>query len=135
MNQFRPQGLNALRTRKVGRGKYGIEASASPYENVGLTDTKIMFDADDLELMTLRRGVALRASINGIEVQTANTPGKKGELPRHAEENFVINAQRILQRFAGQTPEVIVQLSSSPAVTRDATPTFRKTAQLRLDVD
>ncbi|GAQ22439.1 hypothetical protein DEIGR_102467 [Deinococcus grandis] len=114
MNQFRPQGLNALRTRKVGRGKYGIEASASPYENVGLTDTKIMFDADDLELMTLRRGVALRASINGIEVQTANTPGKKGELPRHAEENFVINAQRILQRFAGQTPEVIVQLSSSP---------------------
>ncbi|GGK94704.1 eCIS core domain-containing protein [Deinococcus radiotolerans] len=114
MNQFRPQGLNALRTRKAGQGRYGIEASASPYENVGLTDTNIMFDADDLELMTLRRGVALRASINGIEVQTANTPGKKGELPKHAEENFVINAQRILQRFAGQTPEVIVQLSSSP---------------------
>ncbi|MVN85405.1 DUF4157 domain-containing protein [Deinococcus sp. HMF7620] len=114
MDKFRPRGLKALRTKQVKRGQYQIEASASPYENVGLTDTKIMFDQDDLELMTIRRGVALRASINGIEIQSANTPGKKGELPKHAEENFVQNAERVIKRFAGQMPEVIVQLSSSP---------------------
>ncbi|WP_064013724.1 eCIS core domain-containing protein [Deinococcus puniceus] len=114
MERFKPQGLKSLRTQALRRGRYQIQASASPYENVGLTDTKIMFNADDLELMTLRRGVALRASINGIEIQTTNTPGKKGELPKHAEENFVQNAERVLKRFKGQTSDVIVQLSSSP---------------------
>jgi hypothetical protein len=114
--KFQSGGLKALKTQRKGLN-FSVLAKASPFDNVGITQAEIMFDLDDIELMTRRRGVALKASINGIKIESStNTPGKKGELPKHAEENFVLNAQKILTNLPqrGQGAKVVVQLSSSP---------------------
>ena len=49
-SKYKSNGLKAIKVSRRGI-IFSVEAKASPFENVGITQAEIMFDLDDIELL------------------------------------------------------------------------------------